>query len=77
MIPWRPLPCFLLRKQAYWQLLLSEYRRLQTFNASLHPDAVPLERSILVPEVGFARAEGYCGLPWLLWADPAALDCNW
>lgn len=38
--------------QAYWQLLLQQYRALQNYNASLHPDVVPLERSILVPEVG-------------------------
>lgn len=40
--------------QAYWRRLLSEYRRLQRYAASLHPDAVPLERAILVPEVGGA-----------------------
>jgi hypothetical protein len=37
--------------QAYWQLLLREYRALQAYNASLHPDAVPLEESILLPQL--------------------------
>lgn len=57
------------RVQAYWRRLLQRYWELQAFNATrVHPDAVPLERSILVPEVS--------GLSWLQYWPPlaAALD---
>lgn len=40
------------RVQAYWRRLLKRYRERQAFNATgVHPDAVPLETSILVPQV--------------------------
>lgn len=44
------------RVQAYWRLLLRCYHELQTFNATEpHPDAVPLEQSILLPQAGGRR----------------------
>ncbi|KAL4420482.1 hypothetical protein ABPG75_010138 [Micractinium tetrahymenae] len=40
------------RVQAYWRRLLRRYWERQAFNATrVHPDAIPLERSILVPEL--------------------------
>lgn len=40
------------RVQAYWWYLLAHCRDLQTFRpTTLHPDAVPLENSVLLAEV--------------------------
>ena len=47
--------------QAYWQLLLRRYRQLQNHSASLHPDAVPLEQSILLPQASRSGGlQGHC-----------------
>lgn len=55
------LPC-----QEYWRRLLQRYRRLQDFGASHpHPDAVPLEESVLVPQVGGGRQSAVAAACWV------------
>ncbi|KAL4856364.1 O-glucosyltransferase rumi [Chlorella vulgaris] len=48
--------------QAYWRHLMHSYRSLQEYNATLHPDALPLEQSILLPWVigGWERTCNLC-----------------